>query len=360
MHNTDRTQQYLESPYAGEATDELYPGELTGNGENEYGVYGEYSAQGEYNQAEYLLGEAWQGEYPGQSGEYGQQYGEAPMNGEALLVNPMTGEINQEEEMNLAAELLTVSNEQELNYFLGKLIRKVGRGFGKFAKSGLGKTVFGALRGVAKAALPTITGALGTMIPIPGVGTALGAAAGNALAGALETGGMSGEDRDFEIARRVVRLGIESGRTLDNIPEGEIVMQEEILGAIGGLAKRLLPGVASAVLGGVTGQGAVGTQGTGGISGGLNVRSPGGWQVNVGGQAGGQMTSGAAVGINTPAPNVPFQPSPANQVMPHPYRSGPVGPARPGGGAGPTPNRRPTRGGRWVRQGRNIVVLGAY
>ena len=97
-------------------------------------------------------------------------------------------ELSEEEEVELALELLTVSSEAELDQFLGKLfkgawkgIKKVGSVVGKIAKP-LG----GVLRAVAKKALPLVGGALGSFIPIPGVGTAVGSALGGAISKALE------------------------------------------------------------------------------------------------------------------------------------------------------------------------------
>jgi len=42
-------------------------------------------------------------------------------------------------EMEMATELLGVSNEQELEQFLGKMFKKVASGVSNFAKSGIGK-----------------------------------------------------------------------------------------------------------------------------------------------------------------------------------------------------------------------------
>jgi uncharacterized protein (DUF697 family) len=117
---------------------------------------------------------------------------------------------SEAEEMELAAELLSVASEEELDQFLGKLfkrawrgIKKVGRFVGKIAKP-LG----GVLKAVAKKALPVVGGALGSFIPIPGVGTAVGSALGGALSKALEAelGELDQEEQDFEMARRIVRL----------------------------------------------------------------------------------------------------------------------------------------------------------
>lgn len=117
---------------------------------------------------------------------------------------------SEAEEMELAMELLSVSSEEELDQFLGKMlkgawkgIKKVGSVVGKIAKP-LG----GVLKGIAKKALPFVGGALGSFIPIPGVGTALGSALGGALSKALEMefGNLEYEQQEFEMARRFVRI----------------------------------------------------------------------------------------------------------------------------------------------------------
>lgn len=107
------------------------------------------------------------------------------------------------EELELAAELLEVSDEAELDQFLGKLFRGAGKKLSKIAGP-LG----GILKGVAKTALPFVGGALGSFIPIPGVGTALGTALGGAVSSALEMEleFSNAEDREFEMARRFVQF----------------------------------------------------------------------------------------------------------------------------------------------------------
>ena len=119
----------------------------------------------------------------------------------------MESVFDESEEMELASELLTVSDDEELEYFLGKLIKKAGRRVGKFVKSKAGRALGKVLKGVAKKALPVVGGALGTAIGGPA-----GGAIGSKLAGAagklfgLELEGLSPEDQEFEVARRVVRL----------------------------------------------------------------------------------------------------------------------------------------------------------
>ncbi len=76
-------------------------------------------------------------------------------------------------EMELAQEMLEITNEAELEEFLGKLVRGVARGASSFMKSGVGKAVGGVLRNVAKTALPMVGSALGSFVA-PGLGTAIG------------------------------------------------------------------------------------------------------------------------------------------------------------------------------------------
>lgn len=120
------------------------------------------------------------------------------------------GPLSEEEELELAAELLTISSEEELDQFLGKLFNAVRKGVGKLGSAigRVAKPLAGILRPLAKKALPFLGGAMGTMIPIPGVGTALGSALGGALSKALEMEyeNLSPEDREFEMARQFVRI----------------------------------------------------------------------------------------------------------------------------------------------------------
>ena len=126
------------------------------------------------------------------------------------FVQAESGALSEEEEMALTMELLSVDSEEELDQFLGKVfksawkgLKKVGSAIGKVAKP-LG----GVLKGIAKQALPFVGGALGSMIPIPGVGTMIGRAAGTALSKALEMEleGLDQEQQEFEMARRFVRI----------------------------------------------------------------------------------------------------------------------------------------------------------
>jgi hypothetical protein len=140
---------------------------------------------------------------------------------EILPFNQMeSGPLGEAEEMELAMELLSVASEEELDQFLGNVfksawkgLKKVGSVIGKVAKP-LG----GVLKGIAKQALPFVGGALGSMIPIPGVGTMIGRAAGTALSKALEMEfeGMDPEQQEFEMARRFVRIAASAAQDAAN------------------------------------------------------------------------------------------------------------------------------------------------
>jgi hypothetical protein len=141
--------------------------------------------------------------------------------------NEYTGEYNAEytgefNEAEFAAELLSIGNEAELEQFFGKLFKTVAKGVSSIARSPVGKIIGGALKSAAKTALPALGAALGSAIPIPGVGTALGGMAGKALASALEmeAAGMSMEDREFEAAQGIVRLAANAARAAAAAPPG--------------------------------------------------------------------------------------------------------------------------------------------
>jgi hypothetical protein len=128
--------------------------------------------------------------------------GEFEFEGETDLESPF----EEFEEMEYAAELLSIQSEDELDQFLGKLIKRAGRGLSKVGK--VFRPLGGVLKGLAKKALPFVGGALGSFIPIPGVGTAVGSALGSAVSNALEAEfeGLDPEDQEFEMAKRFVRV----------------------------------------------------------------------------------------------------------------------------------------------------------
>ncbi|MFN0016402.1 MAG: hypothetical protein ACKVU2_17815 [Saprospiraceae bacterium] len=122
-------------------------------------------------------------------------------------------DLSQEAEYELAAELLAVNSEAELDQFLGKLVRRAARRVSNFAKSNAGRALIGGLKKVAKTALPIAGKVAGSFFggPVGGmIGSKVGSFASNLFEVNLE--GMSNEDREFEVARRVVRLSNTAAR----------------------------------------------------------------------------------------------------------------------------------------------------
>ena len=117
-----------------------------------------------------------------------------------------TGVFSEAEAMELASELLEVTNEEELDLFLGDLIKKAGSALGKVVKSPIGQAVGGLLKAAAKKALPLAGTALGGVFGGPlgaQIGSGLASAAGGALGLEAEAGG--GMSAAIEGAKKFVQ-----------------------------------------------------------------------------------------------------------------------------------------------------------
>jgi uncharacterized protein (DUF697 family) len=139
------------------------------------------------------------------------------------ILGALTGEgespLSEAQEMELTAELLEIQSEEELEEFLGNLVKGVAKKVGGFIKSPIGKQLTGVLKNVAKKALPIAGSALGSFIA-PGVGTAIGGKLGSMASNLfeLEAEGMNQEQLEFEMGRRVVRLAASSAATAATAP----------------------------------------------------------------------------------------------------------------------------------------------
>ena len=141
-----------------------------------------------------MKGESGQAEYQGENYEFQEMSGETL---EALF--------NEADEIQLAAELLEVSNEQEFEQFLGRLIKKAGRFVSNVVKSPIGSAIGGVLKNVAKVGLPIAGGALGTFLGGP-VGGMVGKKLGSFVGGQLEQENFEmQQEQEFEVARQFVR-----------------------------------------------------------------------------------------------------------------------------------------------------------
>src|SRR5262249_44155280 len=162
-------------------------------------------------------------EFPGELDEFQQEQfeynfeAEPETDGEMGAASPFS----ESEEMALAAELLSVSDEAELDQFLGNLFKKAWSGIRKVA-SGVARPLGGMLKGIVQKALPLVSGALGSAIPIPGVGTAVGTALGSAASRLFEVEleGLSGEGRGCGVAGGSGRRAGAAGGRGGVIPPG--------------------------------------------------------------------------------------------------------------------------------------------
>ena len=154
------------------------------------------------------------------------------------------GPFNEVEEMELASELLEITSEEELDQFLGSLFKKVSRGVGSLIKGPIGRQLGGMLKGVAKKVLPMAGGALGSFIPIPGVGTAVGTALGSAASNVfeMELEGLSQEDQEFEVARQFVKFAGEAAKQAAQTPPN-VPPQEAAKSAVVAAAQQYAPGL---------------------------------------------------------------------------------------------------------------------
>jgi hypothetical protein len=173
--------------------------------------------------------------------EFGEQEWAGETYGEAVLT--------EADEAELASELLEVTNEEELDRFLGGLLKRAARAVGQVVRSPIGQAVGGVLKGVAKKALPLAGGALGAYVGGPlgaKIGSGLASAAGSALG--LEAEALEQEDREFEGAKQFVRLAADTVKKAAAAPataDPRAVAQSAAIAA----ARRLAPGLVGAAPG---------------------------------------------------------------------------------------------------------------
>ncbi len=156
-----------------------------------------------------------------------------------LGVNPFT----EEEEMELASQLLSVNNDEELDLFFRRLGRRIKRGArkaGRFLKSKRFRRV---LKGVAKKALPIAGKAAGAYFGGP-IGAKIGGMAGSYASSLfeMELEGLSPEDQEFEVARRIVRFAGAAAQNADKLSRKMPVSKAAAAG-IRIAAKRFAPGL---------------------------------------------------------------------------------------------------------------------
>lgn len=157
------------------------------------------------------------------------------------------GEADAQEtdELALAAELLAVTDEGELDQFLGSLAKRAVSAARDFAGSDAGRAVGNILKSAARRALPQLGQAVGNYI-VPGAGGQAGQQVGKWLGSRFETGlqleGLSAEDRDLETARAFVRFATSTAQRAAAMPKslpGPLAAQKAAAAA----ARQHLPGL---------------------------------------------------------------------------------------------------------------------
>jgi hypothetical protein len=123
------------------------------------------------------------------------------------------GPFSESEEMELAAELLSLESEDEVEQFLGKLFKKAG------GVKGIFKSLGTVLKPIAKAALPIAGKVAGSFFGGP-VGGAIGGKLGTFASKLfeMELEGMDPGQMEMEVARRVVRLAGTAAQTAASSP----------------------------------------------------------------------------------------------------------------------------------------------
>jgi hypothetical protein len=174
------------------------------------------------------------------------------------------GAMNENMEMELINELLTVSNEQELNQFVGGLIKRAAGAASNFAQSAAGRKVGNFLVNFGQRTLPALAARAGGLaggalanqyakhtgdfinsahfktVGSP-IGQQLGTKAGNLIASTakkvfnLEFEGLNPEDREYEIARSYVQFASEVARRA-----GATVRRNPSIG-LSDLSRQVLP-----------------------------------------------------------------------------------------------------------------------
>ena len=114
--------------------------------------------------------------------------------------------LNENEVTDLAAELLGVSNERELDQFLGALLRRAATAFDRTLRPPILYPLGGMMKMAVRRILPGLGRASNGFVG-PAAGNQIGklAARASQLFG-IELEGLSGEDQEFAAAQQLVRL----------------------------------------------------------------------------------------------------------------------------------------------------------
>lgn len=120
--------------------------------------------------------------------------------------------LNEDEQMDLAAQLMEAETEEEFEGWLGNALQTAGN----FLHSATGQQLTGALKDAAKAVLPTVAEGIGGAIAGPTgarVGNVLGSAATNLFEAEAEA-----EEHEWDAANVFVRVTLDAANNAANAP----------------------------------------------------------------------------------------------------------------------------------------------
>ena len=162
---------------------------------------------------------------------------ETNMEADAKVVTPF-GEV---QELELAAELMEVGDEDELDQFIGKLLKRAGQAGGAVLKTAIGQEVGGLIKGAIKKALPSAGAALGGDFTRGAGGAAhrrLAEQRGDVFG--LDREATEAEDQKFEMARQVVRFAGSAATRAARMPH-TVLAHAAARAAVSGAARHHLP-----------------------------------------------------------------------------------------------------------------------
>ena len=150
---------------------------------------------------------------------------------------------SEDEEIELATELLAVQNEDELEMFVEGFFSKLRRKFKKFRKSRFGRLLSPIVKKLARRGLSLAGSAAGGYIGGP-VGARIGGrlASGAGRIFGLELEGLAPEDQELEVARRVVRFAGLAAANATQAPEG-VDDESALRNILQATARRAAPGL---------------------------------------------------------------------------------------------------------------------
>jgi len=126
--------------------------------------------------------------------------------------------VNEDEQMQLASDLMEVNSEEEFEDFLGDLISQGAKALGGFISSPTGNALGSVLKGAAKQLLPVAGQALGGFIGGP-AGAQIGGQLASAASGMFEAEAEA-EEQEWEAANTFVKLATDAVKNAAAAPPG--------------------------------------------------------------------------------------------------------------------------------------------